>query len=173
MINIIININTIHGFVIKSLFFCLMLLLQFSCIEKEDFELFEMEGFIVGFHPCSVNHSYRIGFVIISNDFSDTIATYSLSPNEFKMPAPVGLNPKRPLYSIPEHEFRYFRESAYFPEFLYYPDSLIINYPIKVTYRKALENERPSQICTTDIIRSDFSRQWVNNHVIVIKASRN
>jgi hypothetical protein len=158
---------------LKSLFIGLILLLQVSCGEKEDFEIFEMEGFIVGFDPCTINHNYRVGYVIISNDFSDTIATYSLSPKEFKMPAPVGLNPNRPLYTIPEQEFRYFRDSAYFPEFLDSPDSLIKNYPIKVTYRKALEHEIPIIACQADFNMADFIKQRLFNQVIVLKASKN
>lgn len=173
MKNIIINTNTIQVFIINTLFIGLILLHHVSCVEKEEFETFEMDGFIVGFNPCTINHQYRIGYVIISNDFSDTIATYSLSPKEFRMPTPVGLNPNRPLYTIPEQEFRYFRGSAYFPEFLYNPYSLIKNYPIKVTYRKASENEYVANRCTFDIFLGDFIRQWLNNQVIVVKASKN
>lgn len=173
MKNLIQIIKNIQIRFLKYVFIVLVFLMQLACVEKEDFETFEMDGFIVGFNPCTINHQYRVGYVIISNDFSDTIATYSLSPKKFTMPAPVGLNPNRPLYTIPEHEFRYFGGSAYFPEFLYYPDSLIKNYPIKVTYRKASENEYVANRCSLEIFLGDFIRQWSNNQVIVVKASKN
>ncbi len=167
-----IKVNNILGYIKVTLFIGLLLTLQFSCVEKEDFETFELEGFILGFDPCTINHNYRIGYVIISDDFSDTITTYNLSPEEYKMPAPVGLNPNRPLYTIPELEFRNFRGSAYFPEFLFYPDSLVKNYPIKLTYRKAQEHEKPILWCTTDFYMGDFINPWMNNQVIVIHAFR-
>ncbi|GHB39029.1 hypothetical protein [Mongoliitalea daihaiensis] len=173
MKNLIQIIKNIQNRFLKYVFMVLVFLIQLACVEKEDFETFEMDGFIVGFNPCTINHQYRVGYVIISNDFSDTIATYSLSPKKFTMPAPVGLNPNRPLYTIPEHEFRYSGGSAYFPEFLYYPDSLIKNYPIKVTYRKALEHELQINRCRADFNMADFIKQWLFNQVIVVKASKN
>lgn len=171
MKNIIQIVKNIHHSFLKYVFIGLVFLMPQSCVEKEDFDTFDMEGFIVGFDPCTVRS--KIGYVIISKDFVDTVTTYSLSPSENRMPAPVGLDPNRPLYTIPEQEFRYFRSSAYFPEFLYYPDSLIINYPVRIAYRKALEEERIVNFCSTDINTSDFWRQWGNNQVIVVKAFKN
>lgn len=169
LINIAKNIctNAINYVVLGLLF-----LMPLACIEN-DSEFFEMEGFIVGFHPCSINHSYRIGYVVISNDFSDTITTFNLSPREFTMPTPVGLNPKKPIFTIPEDNFRYYRGSSYLAEFIDYPDSLIKNYPIKIVYRNAFEHEWPSMICNDDIFPGDFGRQWINNHVVVVRASKN
>ena len=82
-----------------------LVMFNLSCQEKEEFELLEMEGFIIGFDPCSIRHNYRIGPVIIAADFSDTLVTYNLTDRDFTMQASVGLNSTNKLYSIPYNQF--------------------------------------------------------------------
>jgi len=164
--------NRIYRFT-SGLLIGLLGILSFSCVEKDEnlsddvFETFELEGFLVGFDPCTV--TFLVGYVIISNDFQDTVTTYSLSPPEelYRMPTPVGLDPKSPLFSIPEDQFR---GGGVFPEF-HNPEPLTINYPIKITYRKILEEEKRIFFCNAFIGRP-FGRNWSNNQVIVLKAEK-
>jgi hypothetical protein len=151
----------------RYLFLGITSLLFLACTEKENPELQEAEGYIVGFDPCTINHHYRIGYVIISKDYLDTLVTYNLSDRVFTMPASVELKSSNPLYTIPEDRFSGYRDSAYFPE-LYRND-----YPIKISYRKALDHELIINLCTADINMGDFSRQMMNNQIIVVKVSRN
>ncbi len=149
------------------LFIGIASLLLLACTEKENLELEEVDGFIVGFDPCTISQQYRIGYVIISKDYLDTLITYNLSDRVFTLPASVGLNASKPLYTIPEDRFSGYRDSAYFPE-LYRND-----YPIKISYRKALDYELNINLCFTDINMGDFGRQIIYNQVIVVKASKN
>jgi len=165
MKNIINNTNTIQGFVMKPLFIGLMLMLQFSCVKREDFETFEMEGSIVGFDYCSFHSNGRVGYVIISNDLADTISTYSLSPERLRLLAPVGLNSKRPLFTIPEKVF-------YQEEFGRSREVLSQNFPIKVTYRRATQEDklRFSFLCIGGLTTVSFSPGvWDDKQVIVKK----
>lgn len=163
-----INVNNILGFKIVTLFIGLLLILQFSCIEKENFETFEIEGSIVGFNYCSFHSNGRVGYVIISNDFADTISTFSLSPARLRIPAPIGLNSERPLFFIPEEAF-------YQEGITRSLEVLSRNFPIKVTYRKATEEDkrRFSFLCIGTLTTASFARGvWDDNQVIVLRASR-
>ena len=167
MKNIIINTNTIQGFIMKPLFIGLMLMLQFSCVEREDFETFEMEGSIVGFDYCSFHSNGRVGYVIISNDLADTISTYSLSPERLRLPAPVGLNSNRPIFTIPEEAF--YQEGV-----VRSLEVLSKNFPIKVTYRRATQEDKQhfSFLCIGELTTASFSQGvWDEKQVIVLKAS--
>lgn len=137
-----------------------------SCNEKENPVSKELEGFIVGFDPCTIRHSYPIGYVIISKDFEDTVVTYNISDESFKMPSSIFLDKKESIYTIPEANFSNFRSSAYFPESIRY------DYPVKIKYRTALETEKPANICLGDINMGDFGTQLINNQIIVLSLSK-
>ena len=143
---------------IKLLFLCgIIVFMAFSC-EKDDGEPIKtIEGYIVGFDPCTINHHYRIGYVIISTDLKDTLVTYNLSDSIYKMPANVINNVSDTLYKIPESYFQNYWCTAYFP------DSVCYKFKIKVTYRKATRDELNTNWCTHDINDSDF-----NNAIQVI-----
>jgi len=138
---------------------------SFSC-EKEKDEIKQTEGYIVGFDPCTINHHYRIGYVIISTDLKDTLVTYNLSDNKYRMPSSVINNLSDTLYKIPESYFQNFINSAYFPNIARY------EFKIKVSYYKAKENEKIINICTTDINQVDFAYQFDHNQVIIISATK-
>lgn len=142
-----------------------LIMFHLSCQEKEEFELLEMEGFIMGFDPCTIRHNYRIGYVIIAADFSDTLVTYNLSDRDFTMPASVGLNSANKLYTIPYNQFEGYMDSGYFPV----PNRY--DYPIKVSYRRAMDHELTVNLCSTDLNMSDFLMQIINNQIIVVRAS--
>lgn len=129
--------------------------------EKDDNEFKSTEGYIVGFDPCTVNHHYRIGYVIVTTDLKDTLLTYNLSDATFKMPASVICNISDTLYKIPEVYFRNFRNSAYFPT------SVSSQLRIKFTYRNAFEKEQVFNMCTTDINQADFN----NAEQVLIKSA--
>lgn len=147
--------------VIKLTLIILLSLLFIGC-DKDDTELNYVEGYIVGFDPCTINHQYRIGYVIISKDFKDTLVTYNLSDNVFKMPASIISNSSETLYKIPETYFQNYRNSAYFPESVRY------EFKIMVSYTNANENEKVFNLCTTDFNYSDFN----NAKQIIIKSAK-
>lgn len=137
-----------------------------SLCENDRDQTEQIDGFIVGFDPCTINHQYRIGYVIISGDLKDTIVTYNLSDINFKMPASVLLELSDTLYTIPEICFANFINSAYFPS--EYQDK----FKIKVEYRFAKEKEKVVNWCTHDINQADFWYQFLNNQVIIISAAK-
>jgi hypothetical protein len=137
-----------------------------SLCENDRDQTMKIDGFIIGFNPCTINHQYRIGYVIISGNLKDTIVTYNLSDSNFKMPASVLLRPSDTLYIIPELCFADFVNSAYFP--VEYQDK----FKIKAEYRFAHEEEKVVHLCTADINQADFWYQFLNNQVIIISASK-
>ncbi|RPH25545.1 MAG: hypothetical protein EHM93_19930 [Bacteroidales bacterium] len=114
--------------------------------KKDDNDLIHTEGYIVGFDPCTINHHYRIGYVIITADLKDTLITYNLSDNTYKMPASVMCSASDTLYKIPELYFQNFRNWPFFS------DTLRYKYGIKFSYSIAKENEKIYYLCTTDIL---------------------
>ena len=114
--------------------------------KKDDNDLIHTEGYIVGFDPCTINHHYRIGYVIITGDLKDTLITYNLSDNTYKMPASVISNTSDTLYKIPEQYFQNFRNWPFFS------DTLRYNYRIMFSYSLAKDNELIFNLCTTDIL---------------------
>ncbi len=150
---------------IKMLLLILIGLVVSLC-EKDNDQPIQIDGYIVGFDPCTINQHYRIGYVIISGDLKDTIVTYNLSDFNFKMPASVLLNPSDTLYIIPESYFQNFRSSAYFPI------EGRNKFRIKAEYRFASEEEKVYNLCTHDINEADFSYQFLHNQVIIISATK-
>lgn len=127
-------------------FYAIAVFLVYGCSKDDDGTITEKRAYIVGFDPCTINHSYRIGYIIITEDLNDTLITYDLSDETFKMPASILLNSSDTLHKIPEVYFENFRESPYFS------DSLRYKYKLNLEYRLASEEETVSYICTTDVI---------------------
>ena len=121
-----------------------VVLLGAGCDDDDENNLKELDGYIVGFDPCTVNHHYRIGYVIVSTDLKDTLVTYNLSDETFKMPASVLLQPSDTLYKIPES---YFKAGRGF----YFPESARNEFEVKVTYRNPKEDEKSIFECTNDL----------------------
>ena len=128
-----------------SVFALLFALMGAGCEKDEDKDLRELDGYIVGFDPCTFNHHYRIGYVIISTDLKDTLLTYNLSDETFKMPASVLLQPSDTLYKIPESLF----QNAFGGMFL--QSSSRSEFKINGTYRYPKENEKSYPLCTNDV----------------------
>lgn len=135
----------------------IVLITTFSC-KKDNNDLIHAEGYIVGFDPCTINHHYRIGYVIITADLKDTLITYNLSDNTYKMPASVMSSKSDTLYKIPEIYFQNFRNWPFFS------DTLRYKYWIKFSYSIANENEKIYYLCTTDIL-------FINYAQIIIKSA--
>ena len=135
----------------KILFLCgIIVCIAFSCEDDESIPIKSTEGYIVGFDPCTINHQYRIGYVIISTDLQDTLVTYNLSDSVYKMPANVISNVSDTLYKIPDSYFQNYGNSTFFP------DSLRYKYKVKISYIIANENEMIFNRCTTDILFLHF-----------------
>lgn len=117
----------------------------FSCEEDNGVPIKSTEGYIVGFDPCTINHQYRIGYVIVSIDLKDTLVTYNLSDNNYKMPASVVFK-RDTLYQIPWLYFQNYRGCPFSP------DTLRYKYGVKISYSIANENEKVYNWCTTDMI---------------------
>lgn len=117
-----------------------------SCNTDNEVNSMERSGYIVGYDPCTINHSYPIGYIFVTEDLRDTVVTYNLSDRQFRMPASVILHTNDTLYKIPAENFQNFRTSVYFP------DSLRYRYPLHVEYRLAKEDELIFNLCSTDLI---------------------
>lgn len=130
--------------------FVLLFALGISGCKKEKEELYELDGYIVGFDMCSVNHHYQIGYLIISADLEDTLMTYSLSDSKFKMPASILGNSADTLYKIPESYFK----NSWGPMF---QTSSRYDFKIKGKYRYAKDYETPVHLCTDDVML-DFEK---------------
>jgi len=122
---------------LKHIVLSLLLIMTttYGC-KKDTNDLIHTEGYIVGFDPCTINHHYSIGYVIITGDLKDTLITYNLSDDTYKMPASVISNTSDTLYNIPEGYFSNYRNSAYFPT------SVSSRLKIKFTYRYAFKEEK-------------------------------
>jgi len=145
---------------LKLTMMVLLGLLSIKC-KKDDIQLKQVDGYIVGFDPCTVNQHYKIGYVIISSDLADTLITYNLSDATFQMPASVMLSPSDTLYKIPELYFQNFRNSGYFPLTVH------TEFKIKVAYAYATEEQKIYNLCTTDINQTDFN----NALQVIIKSA--
>jgi hypothetical protein len=130
-----------------------------SC-ERENKETKHLKGSIVGFAPCTIRHHYKIGYVIISEDEKDTLVTYSLSDEVFKMPASVVVNQTDTLYKIPETYFQNYMDSPYFPMAARY------QFGIEILYRYAEKDELTILGCTMDVVSLNLLE------IIVINASK-
>ena len=125
--------------------FVLLCALGIAACKKEKDELYEFDGYIVGYEPCSVNHHYPIGYVIISADLKDTLITYSLSDSKYKMPASILGNSADTLYKIPESYFK----NSWGPMF---QTSSRYDFKIKGKYRNAKNYEIPIHLCADDVM---------------------
>jgi hypothetical protein len=159
------NFTQLNNIIAKLAIVILIGLLSIKC-EKDNLNLKHAEGYIVGFNPCTINHHYRIGYVIISTDLKDTLITYNLSDASFKMPASIMLNPSDTLYKIPESYFQNYRNSAYLPI------ETRFDYKVKVTYAYATEVEKIFHECSADFNQGDFSNQFLHNQVIIKSLSK-
>ena len=118
--------------IIKSLFlFCLL----FAACNKNDDNLYQAEGYIVGFDPCTIRHNYDIGYVIISSNLKDTLLTYNFPDT---------------IYNFPKEYFQNYVNSGYFPSTARY------EFHIHITYSIAKEDESIYHLCATDINMSEF-----------------
>ena len=140
-------------------------LLSIKC-KKENIKLKHTEGYIVGFDPCTINHHYRIGYVIISADLNDTLVSYNLSDDTFNMPASVLLNSSDTLYKIPESYFQNYRNSAYIPVAARY------EFKIRISFINANKNEITVNLCSSDINQANFAYQFYHNQVIIKSAKK-
>ncbi len=127
-----------------SFIFLFLSLIGAGCEKEENNNLKELEGYIVGFDQCTYNHHYRIGYVIVSSDLKDTLVTYNLSDDVWKMPSSVQLNSLDTLYTIPELYFKAGRG-------YYFPESARNEFRIKVTYQYPKEDEKSFHLCTNEV----------------------
>lgn len=160
--------NRIYRFT-SGLLIGMLGIISFSCVENENGELFELKGFIAGYNYCSFHSNGRVGYVIISNDLADTISTYSLSPAHLSLPTPVGLNPSRPIFTIPQHVFDQAGSTRT-------PEVFLDKFPIRVIYKKSTEEDKQRFFfaCIGTLSTVSFATGiWDKNQVIIVKASRN
>ncbi len=101
-----------------SILLCLFTIFQISCDDNSINNSNVKKGYIIGFDPCTINHKYKIGYLIVTDDLKDTLLTYSLSDDIYRMPASVFLNKSDILYKIPELYFENYRESPFFNDSL-------------------------------------------------------
>jgi hypothetical protein len=134
----------------------LALIMGSSCSGGDD-NLDKEKFYIVGFDPCTINQSYRVGFVLISENLNDTLITYSLSDETFKLPASILFEESDTLYKLPESYFVNYRNSIYFPE------QSRFEYPIDITFAIAEEYQKVFYPCTSDIISVILPQVIINS----------
>lgn len=101
------------------------------------------EGYIIGFDQCTAGkQSFEgKGFVLVTNNFRDTLLTYNLPDS---------------LYSFPPSHFAYFQFSYLFP------DSVRFKYKVYFAYRSVEESEKFYPLCRGDILTDELSRLFLN-----------
>lgn len=129
-----------------------LLLIIANCCEKENIELIHAEGYIIGYNPCAIQNHLRIGYVIVSSDLKDTLVTYSLSDDIYKMPASVVFNTDT-FYRIPASYFQNYSYSSRLPESTRY------EFKIRFTYGFATSKEIIDYYCPSDIMVFEFYKQ--------------
>ncbi len=97
------------------------------------------EGYIIGFDQCTAGKQSfdGKGFVIVTNNFKDTLVTYNL-PNS--------------LYQFPPSHFANRKLSFLFP------DSVRSKYKIRFAYRITDTSKFIYSLCTHDILEADYGR---------------
>ena len=90
------------------------------------------EAYIIGFDQCTAGKQSfdGKGFVIVTNNFKDTLVTYNLPDS---------------LYKFPPSHFAYYQFSFLFP------DSVRSKYKVYLSYRNMKENEKTYSLCRGDI----------------------
>jgi len=111
--------------------FCLL----FTACERKVDETKQLDGYIVGYDPCSLKNNYATGFVINSYDRKLTLLTYNLPDS---------------IYTFPLEYFQDYVNSGYFPI------EVRFNYKIRVTYTITTESEKIYLLCRGDINQSEF-----------------
>lgn len=135
----------------------ILLIASFCSCQREKIQTESLEGFVVGYDPCTISQHYRIGYIIISNDLQDTLLSYNISDPDFRMPASILSDKPDTIYKIPERYFENFRNTPFFP------DSLRYKYCIKITYLPSEKEELIYNICFTDIIFLSFKQIMIKS----------
>ncbi|WP_276358959.1 hypothetical protein [Daejeonella sp. H1SJ63] len=120
--------------------FAIIVLTAYSCKKAknpcDDSNL--KEAYIIGFDQCTAGKQSfdGKGFVIVTNNFKDTLVTYNLPDSLYKFP--------------PSH----FANRQF--TFLF-PDSVRSKYKIRFAYKTSDTKEYVYSLCTHDILTADFS----------------
>ncbi len=118
-----------------------------SCQTCEKFS----DCFVIGFDPCTgvANpNGGNVGFVIRIVPQKDTAVTYNI---------PSG------IYTFPPEYFKNFQYYSFFP------DSALEDFPIKIKYRYAKQNERKYPLCRGDILTGYFNQ---DNQIIILSITK-
>lgn len=106
--------------------------------EKEKIAVQRIDGYVIGYDPCTIQQHSRIGYVVVSEDLKDTVMTYNISDVTYKMPASILSQLGDTLYKIPE---------THFNSFAYFPANTRYDFKVHVVYRYPKENESYSSPC--------------------------
>ena len=143
----------------KKILLILLLQIYLCSCQRENINFQSLDGYVVGYDPCTIYQQYRIGYIIISEDLKDTLLSYNISDQIFKMPSSILLIQSDTIYKIPERYFEHFLSTPYFP------DSLRYKYGIKITYLPSVKDELIYNGCYTITI-------FLNLEQIMIKSIR-
>lgn len=84
-----------------SSIFLLYLLIGPGCVKDYNkINLIKLDGYIVGFDPCTINHHYRIGYVIISTNLKITLEVDEKELLEAKILKQADAKTRNPVYAI-------------------------------------------------------------------------
>ncbi|MDR3651786.1 MAG: hypothetical protein P4L34_02300 [Paludibacter sp.] len=108
-----------------------------GCVD-EKIAIQRMDGYIIGYDPCTRQQHSKIGYIIVSVNLNDTVITYNISDATYKMPASILSQIGDTLYRIPEN---------YFESFTYFPTITRNDFKVHITYRYPKQNESYSSPC--------------------------
>jgi hypothetical protein len=106
--------------------------------EKDKVGIKQLDGYIVGFDPCTIHQGFRIGYIIVSADLKDTVMTYNISDVTYKMPASILSLSGNVLYTIPESDFK---------NVVFFPVTARYDFKVHISYRYPNTNESYSSPC--------------------------
>ena len=135
---------------IKAFFIVIstLLVLILSCKKEVMWD----SAYVVGFDPCTGAYpdSLNKGYILITIDSKDTVATYNLQND---------------IFDFPESYFANYKSNCLFP------DSMRYNFRVRIKYSFTEEKNKVASFCFADIYQGIFY-QYTNNRQITLHSAR-
>jgi hypothetical protein len=106
--------------------------------EEEKTAVRRIDGYVIGYDPCTIQQHSRVGYILVSEDLKDTVMTYNIADAAYKIPASILSQSGDTLYKIPE---------SYFKQFTYFPTTARYDFKVHISYRYPNVNETYSSPC--------------------------
>lgn len=130
----------------------LCLLIGVNGCEEGEKDGIQLEGYIIGYDPCTIQQHSRVGYIIVSADLKDTVVTYNISDVTYKMPASIFSHSGDTLYKVPGN---------YFDTLTYFPTQARYDFKVHITYRYPKVNESYSSPCLALYLSNQPNREII------------